>query len=72
MDLAEDSEVLCHVPAVLILATLDSCLTRHVLPPVHALIRLDLLTYRLLEVFVADLSVSIRIKVVEKLLELLF
>ena len=72
MDLAEDSEVLCHVPAVLILATLDPCLARQVLPPVHALIRLDLLAGRLLEVFVADLSVSIRIKVVEKLLELLF
>ena len=72
MDLAEDTEVLRHMPTVIVLATLDSSLPWHVLPPVRTLVRLNLLSNGPLEVLVADPTVSVRIKVVEEVAKLLF
>ena len=72
VDLAEDAEVLRHMPAMIVLATLDSCLPGHVLSPIRALVRLNLFSNRLLEVLVADPTIPVRIEVVEEIAELLF
>jgi len=72
MDFAEVSILLCHVPAVVFLATLDSNWIGHVLSPKFALVWLHVLPYRLLEIFVRNLAISVVIQGRKKILKGLF
>jgi len=69
MNFAVNGEVLGPVPAVVIFASLYAGLSRHILAPVFALIRLHLLTYGFLEVLIRDDTVLIFVEKVKELHE---
>ena len=72
MNFAEYGEILRHVPAVIVLTTLNSGRFGHILAPITSLVWLYLLANRLLEVFIAYPAITIGIKIVEKLGKLFF
>ena len=70
MNFAIHCKVLRCLPTIFALATFDASWSLCVSSPIATLIWLHLLTKRQLEVSVGDLAISIRIKVVKELYEI--